>query len=162
MGRSECNSDAIMMVRTLIILVAFLVLLTPSCRCNRKVNSPEVRIGKGIWQVELASDATSRQKGLSGRRHLPSGRGMLFIFPRSEVQTFWMLDCTFPIDIAFISDDMKVVSMYTMEVEADPHHPERVYSSKYPVRFALEVSAGELERAGVKVGDKVIFRNIRF
>ena len=163
MGRSECYSDAIIMiVRTLLISAILSALLMPSCRCNRGGESPEVQIGKGVWQVELAADAASRQRGLSGREKLPSGKGMLFIFPRSEVQTFWMLNCTFPIDVAFISDDMKVVSMYTMEVEADPHHPERVYSSKYPVRFALEVSAGELKRAGVKVGDKVIFRNIRF
>ena len=141
-------------------IVVVPVMLIWSCRSSQQVDVSEVQISKGTWRVELAVDEASRQKGLAGRNEFPKGTAMLFVFPRQEVLRFWMLDCTFPVDIAFISDDMKVVSMYTMSVEADPHHPERVYSSKYPARFALEVSAGELKRAGVKVGDRVIFRRV--
>jgi uncharacterized membrane protein (UPF0127 family) len=37
--------------------------------------------------------------GLSHRRDLPDGRGMLFIMPALEVQTFCMRGMQFPLDI---------------------------------------------------------------
>ena len=66
-----------------------------------------------------------------------------------------MLDCRVPIDVAFISSRLRVVEIRTMPVETDPGDPKATYSSRGPARFALEVAGGALERAGVKVGDRV-------
>jgi len=114
-----------------------------------------VRIGRGEWRVEIASREASRTRGLSGRRQVPAGTGMLFAFPREELLYFHMRDCYVPLDIAFISADMRVVHVRTMVVEDDPADPKAIYSSRFPARFALEVPAGELRGAGVKVGDHV-------
>jgi hypothetical protein len=114
-----------------------------------------VRIRQTTWRVEVVTTPESRQKGLSNRGEVPAGAGMLFAFPRQEVQTFHMLDCRVGLDVAFISDDLTVVEVRTMAVEEDPGHPRYLYPSRRPARLALEVAAGELERAGVKVGDRV-------
>ena len=57
--------------------------------------------------------------------------------------------------LAFISARGVIVDIRTMTVEPDPAHPATVYSSRRPARYALEVPAGELAAAGVKVGDLV-------
>ncbi len=81
---------------------------------------------------------------------------MLFIYPQPRILNFCMRGCVIPLDIAFIGADFRVVAIHTMAVE--PDHLGRVsYSSSLPAQFALELPAGSLGRAGVRVGDKVIF-----
>ncbi len=130
-----------------------LPLLLNSCR--QSSGSPRVGIGGHVWRVELAVDEATRRKGLSCRTQIPQGTGMLFVFPRQEVLRFHMLDCHVPIDIAFISAELVVVDVQSMRVEPSPGNPEVTYVSRLPARFALEVAGGALEKAGVKVGDRV-------
>jgi hypothetical protein len=81
---------------------------------------------------------------------------MLFVFPSARVRRFWMKDCLIPLDIAFIDDNLRIVKMYTMQVDEDGKDLKR-YSSIVPVRLALEVPAGALREAGVQPGDEVSF-----
>src|SRR4051812_1798797 len=59
--------------------------------------------------VDLATTPTTREQGLSGRAALPENHGMLFVFDTPGVYPFWMKDMNFPIDMIWISNDMKVV-----------------------------------------------------
>jgi len=117
---------------------------------------PTVTIRGRTWTVELALTAQQQYRGLSFRTHLAESRGMLFIFPRSAEREFCMRDCEIPLDIAFLDANRIVTTIHTMAVEAD-----RVgsvpYRSRGEAQFALEVSAGALRRAGVRVGDRVTF-----
>ena len=81
---------------------------------------------------------------------------MLFVYPKPDVLEFCMRDCEIPLDIAFISAEMKVVRILTMPVESDRAGTVR-YSSNTPAQYALEVRAGDLARANVTVGQKVTF-----
>ena len=81
---------------------------------------------------------------------------MLFVYPKPDVLEFCMRDCEIPLDIAFISAEMTVVRILTMPVEADRAGAVR-YSSQTPAQYALEVRAGELAKAQVKVGQTVTF-----
>ncbi len=137
------------------------LMLFSSCNCSGQGDRPQVRIGEHVWQVELAADEQNRRRGLADRLEVPEGTGMLFVFPRERVLTFHMLNCRTGIDVAFISSDGTIVNIHTMPVEDDPGNPKCTYSSKYPARYALEVAAGALARAGVKVGDKVELPDLR-
>ena len=117
---------------------------------------PTVTINWKTWKVELAITDRERQKGLSNRAYLPENEGMLFVFPAPEKHTFWMQGCLIPLDIAFIDEDHFIVKIETMTVEPNLVG-RKIYSSLVPVRFALEVSAGSLNSAGAKIGDKVVF-----
>lgn len=121
---------------------------------------PRVAIdGRGSWAVELAVTTAQRNKGLAGRREMPTGQGMLFCFREPAVREFWMEGCLVPLDIAFIGPDMRVMKTYRMAVESD-RRGHVLYSSPGPAQYALEAAAGELERAGVKVGDTVRLEGI--
>lgn len=115
-----------------------------------------VTIGGAAWRVELADTRMLRYRGLSDRRELPEGTGMLFVYPSAQQMDFCMRKCLIPLDIAFIGPDHRVMNMITMEVE--PYGLEtRTYHSAGAAQFALEVPKGALAAAGVKVGDKVEF-----
>ncbi len=125
------------------------------CRDRRPV-PPGVTINGKTWFVDLATTPDRQFVGLSGRDHLADNEGMLFIFPRAEVLDFCMRGCVISLDVAFIGEDMRVVKTHTMPEESD-HIGKVLYSSDVPARWALEVPAGSLARAGVKVGDPVTF-----
>lgn len=115
---------------------------------------PAVTINGHTWQVEPAVTPEQRRRGLAGREKVPPGRGMLFIYPRPGIKTFWMKGCLVPLDVAFISADLRVVQMHTMPVDLDGKDlPE--YSSGVPVQYALEVRDGALEEAKVRIGHRV-------
>lgn len=116
--------------------------------------------GSTFWVEGVFEDAT-RIKGLGGRDSIPEDGGMLFVFPYTNLLEFVMRDCKFDIDIAYLDDSGRVVSMYTMKMEprntgeSDSDYENRLkrYPSRYGARFALELKAGTLDRLGVKPGD---------
>jgi len=147
--------------RATLLSVTVAIMLSWGCGKPRRPASPTqyaggVTIRGRTWQVELADTAELRYRGLSDRRELPEGAGMLFVYPAPQPMTFCMRKCLIPLDIAFIGSDLRVVNMCTMEVE--PYGLDtRTYHSSAPAQFALEVPRGALAAAGVQVGDRVEF-----
>jgi len=119
----------------------------------------EVTVAGGTWRVEIAMTPRRRYVGLGGRDRLDEGAGMLFLYPDAAVRKFSMRGCLIPLDIAFLSPSLEVVSLCTMAVE-----PDRVgrvqYISAAPARYVLETPAGELARAGVVVGSKAVLAGV--
>jgi uncharacterized membrane protein (UPF0127 family) len=102
----------------------------------------------------------TRAKGMGGRRELAEGSGMVFLFPTERPRAFWMKDCLIPLDIAFLDATGTVVNLYTMPVEANPSNPTGLYDSNLPAAFVLEVPAGGLARAGVRIGQQATLINL--
>lgn len=120
--------------------------------------APRVTLGARTWTVRLARTPEELERGLAGVRYLPAEEGMLFIFPDSRRRKFWMKGCRVPLDVAFLDADRRVVSMHTMTLPR--RDPPRRYLSRAPARYALEVRAGALDRAGVGVGDVAEFVDV--
>ncbi len=83
-------------------------------------------------------------RGLLGRRSLPQGEGMLFD-RTSSVHTFFM---RFPIDVVFLAQDGEVLAVRA----AVP--PWRAVSRR-GAHWTLELAAGEAERVGITVGERL-------
>jgi uncharacterized membrane protein (UPF0127 family) len=124
--------------------------------CRKAPQRPGVILNGKRWSVELAVTPPQRFVGLSGRGELADDAGMLFVYPGSAVLEFCMRGCTIPLDIAFLDERRRVVHTATMAVEPD-RVGRVVYSSQRPAKYALEVAAGALAAAGVKVGDEAAF-----
>jgi hypothetical protein len=98
------------------------------------------------FTVEVAETPEERAKGLSGRKHLPNGTGMLFKMPGSSAR-FHMRDTHIPLDILYL-DDSGVVIM------KDRMHPHTGRSRcDADVHSVLELPAGTCRELGVEVGD---------
>ena len=101
-----------------------------------------------VVKAEIARTQDERRQGLMHRKKLPDGEGMLFVFERDEVQSFWMKNTLIPLSIAFIVYDGRIIEIKDMQ----PGNLNSVYSSR-SVRYALEVPQGWFSRAGVQSGD---------
>jgi uncharacterized membrane protein (UPF0127 family) len=108
-----------------------------------------VRLVNGAGQTvvehcSVADGPWSRMRGLLGRRSLPRGEGIL-LQPASSVHMFFM---AFAIDVVWLDRDLQVVGV-TPDLR-----PWRV-AGRRGARSALELPAGECERRGVGVGDRL-------
>jgi uncharacterized membrane protein (UPF0127 family) len=100
--------------------------------------------------VEIARTDEERAKGLMFRKNLPDGEGMIFVFDRDQLLSFWMKNTIIPLSIAYIASDGHIVEIKDMQ----PNDLNSVKSSR-SVRYALEVPQGWFDRVNVKAGDVV-------
>ena len=106
-----------------------------------------------VVKAEIASTVEERSQGLMHRKKLPDGEGMLFVFEKDEVLSFWMKNTFIPLSIAFIASDGRIIDIKDMY----PLNENSVVSSR-SVRYALEVPQGWFLRVGVSEGDVVRIR----
>ena len=109
--------------------------------------------GSHHFDVEIAADDASREKGLMFRKFLPADHGMLFEFDSEQILTFWMKDTPLSLDLVFIDAHGAVTSV---AANAEPMS-EAVIASGAPSNAVLELSAGMAARIGLKAGDHVSY-----
>ena len=131
------------------------VVLRSATACNAE---PKVTIttkqGRDVgFQVEVADSPAKREIGLQYRRNLAPDRGMIFLFPEESQQTFWMKNTPIPLDMIFISHDMKIVGIVeqTVPFSLDSR------SVGAPSQYVLEINGGLAKRHGIQAGDRVRF-----
>lgn len=122
--------------------------------CASTIHTTSVALHGMSFSVELATDAPSREHGLMMRTSLARDHGMLFVFPHTGPQGFWMKNTLVPLDILYFDADRRLVSMqqHVPPCKADPCP---TYPSAAPARYVLELSAGTAARIGLQVGDEL-------
>ncbi|MBW2973036.1 DUF192 domain-containing protein [Candidatus Woesearchaeota archaeon] len=130
-------------------ILILLVLTITLAACIQKV--PTIELGDATISVELAQTQEEQTQGLRFREHLDADKGMLFIFGKERLKTFWMKDAWIPVDMIFIGQDNKINDIK----KADPceQEPCERYSAK--AKYVLEVNQGFSVQHNVNVGDEV-------
>jgi hypothetical protein len=95
--------------------------------------------------VRIAFDSASRNKGLLGRTGMKPSEALV-IAPCQAIHTFAM---KFPIDVVFAARDGRVLKTR----EAIP--PRRLAASLRAFAV-IEMAAGEIARAGIRKGDRLV------
>jgi uncharacterized membrane protein (UPF0127 family) len=108
-------------------------------------------IAQSAFEVEMAQNDFTRQKGLSGRDFLCRECGMLFVFPHLQKTSFWMKDMRVNLDILWIADG-KVVHI---EREID-HKSLKIFSPDILADQVLEINSGVSSELGIQIGDRVV------
>lgn len=111
------------------------------------------QIGQKKFSVEVASTIATRMRGLSYRQSLPSGSGMLFVFPTSNTGGFWMKDMNFALDLVWMKNG-RVVGVernIPPPLPGTPLYALPIYHPPESITHVLEVNAGEA--ADINVGD---------
>jgi len=139
-----------------IIVFAFIFgLIFFASKKNTQTNGIQyVKIAGQIIKVDLALTPESQVQGLSGRASLKEDEGMLFVFGKPDQYSFWMKDMNFPIDIIWLSQDLKVVYV---EKDAKPESYPNSFSPAKKAQYVLEVTSGFAEKNNLKEGDSVQF-----
>ncbi|MFL5343589.1 MAG: DUF192 domain-containing protein [Hyalangium sp.] len=107
-------------------------------------------------EVEVAATPDTRTRGLMWRTELAPGKGMLFLFPEDEVQSFWMRNTQIPLDMLFINSQKRVVGI----VERAEPRTLTARTVGVPSQFVLEVAGGWCQSVGVTKGSTVEFEGV--
>jgi len=102
-----------------------------------------IKAGEQIILVEVSDTSILRTRGLSGRKSLKEGRGMLFVFDKLAKYGFWMKDMNFPIDIVWIDGLKQVIGA---ESNISPESYPKIYLPKAPVLYVLELPANTYQK----------------
>ncbi|AEF85716.1 conserved hypothetical protein [Treponema primitia ZAS-2] len=99
--------------------------------------------------AEIARTDDQRARGLMGRSSLKDGEGMLFVFEKDQILSFWMKNTLLPLSIAYIAYDGRIMEIHDMKPQ-----DTTAIQSRRSGRYALEVPQGWFTRAGISIGDR--------
>lgn len=111
-----------------------------------------IHVGTSTLRAEVAQSPIEFIRGLSGRPALEEDAGMFFVFPRLGKHGIWMKEMHFPIDIIWLDEYLRVVTV------AHDVHPDTFPESFYPdlpSRYVLEVNAGYASAHGIEAGTQL-------
>lgn len=141
---------------------------TPSAETETAITSPNIDIAEPVFTkegelefvrikekltIEIADNDKETEQGLMFRRSMPDSCGMLFIMPNNEPQSFWMKNTFIPLDIMFLDEQKKIV---TIQANRIPFSEEAIPSYEN-AKYVLEVNAGYCKRKGIEKGDLLKF-----
>lgn len=106
---------------------------------------------KAKIDLEIADTEYERQLGLMNRKEMKETEGMLFVFPRQDYQSFWMRNTLISLDIMFVNDQKKIVTIHKNTKILS----ETSYPSSAPSIYVVETLAGFADRHNIQVGDKI-------
>jgi uncharacterized protein len=112
-----------------------------------------ITVGGVPIQAEVASNDAQREAGLSGRKSLPSGQGMLFVFPQPANEGFWMKEMNFPLDILYADASGTIVTIWPNLSPST--YPQAFYPTS-PAQYVLELPANFAAQHNIVVGSKIV------
>lgn len=118
---------------------------TADIEITRKESNTKIAV-----RAEIASKPEERNYGFMNRKHIPAGTGMLFVFEREQMLSFWMKNTPTPLSIAYIDNNGIIRDIFDMK----PYSLASIQSTG-SVRYALEVPKGWYDANGIKTGDRV-------
>lgn len=123
----------------------------------------KLRIGEAadarVIDVDVAVNSEQSARGLGYRDALAADAGMIFDLHSVRTPWFWMKGMRFALDMVWIGDDRRVVSV-TTNVPAQPSAPDRqltYYSPSVPIRYVLELNGGAAASLGLTPGVQLSF-----
>jgi uncharacterized protein len=137
-------------------LVGFLLINQPT-KILKTEDIKSINIAGQNIKVDLALTEAEQAQGLSGRPSLAEDEGMLFVFANPGKYLFWMKDMNFPIDMIWLSSDLKVVYI---EKNATPESYPETFGpgpNDGEAKYVLEVVSGFSDKNNLKVGDGMEF-----
>ena len=144
-------------MKKIIIIIATLLLFTQFLSCKtKKLPVQTIKIirqdGREFSvEAEMAVKAEDRNHGYMERKNIPDGTGMLFVFEKDQILSFWMKNTPHPLSIAYIDSKGKIRNIYDMT----PYSLSSIVST-VSVRYALEVPQGWYKKNGITEGDTVL------
>jgi len=131
-------------------ILALLIALPAAAALAQSLPVTELRAGMHLIHAEVASDWSTRARGLMYRKALAPNTGMLFIFDQASQQCMWMKNTYIPLSVAFMDAQGTILNIADMQP-----HSEQTHCSAGPALYALEMTRGWFAERGIKAGMKL-------
>jgi hypothetical protein len=128
---------------TLVLIIILILIVINSDRIynlfQEKIPEEKITINNKAFDLEIADTKEKMDKGLSGRASLATSTGLLFVFDKPGVYSFWMKEMNFPIDIIWLDKNKKILGVTK---NLSPSSYPQVFYSPTSTSYALEVNTG--------------------
>lgn len=91
------------------------------------------------FDVEIADEDNERQQWLMYRKQLSSNSGMLFIFEKEDIHSFWMKNTNIPLDMIWIDKSGSIIDIQTAQPCKEDSCPN--YVPWWSWLYVLEINA---------------------
>lgn len=154
------HSTIIKVVITTVAVIAifflFAAIQTPEVVKGR----PQACVKDGVClDLVVMTTPGELETGLSNYTSWPDDRGMLFIFPKQDVQRMWMKDMDFPIDMFWIDRKGRIVHIEKSVPPCESTLCE-IYEPATLAKFVLETREGFASEFNIYDGNKVELKSI--
>jgi hypothetical protein len=146
------NKNSFFSIIILILLAA--VFLTIMFQKEIKKNYIVLKINNETLRAEVADTFFKRARGLSGRQNLSEKEGMIFVFKKPAIYSFWMRKMNFALDIIWIGEDLKIKEISQNILPQT--FPKGIKSSQ-SIKYVLEVNAGWANEHNIQKGNILSF-----
>ena len=117
----------------------------------------EINIGESVIMTEVVETAADQRRGLGDRDSLGQNKGMLFVYDKPGVRSFWMKGMRFAIDIIWLRQGRIV--LIEKNVQPSPIFKKnshlKTYGSSVLADMVLEVSAGFSDKMKLSLGQHI-------
>jgi uncharacterized membrane protein (UPF0127 family) len=112
-----------------------------------------IKVGARSFNYWIMDDDAKRAEGMMHLEASDVGdeEGMFFIFPDSAPRSFWMRNCHFDLDVAYVSASGKILNTERMFAYNDAG-----VASKGDAMYVIEMRYGMFAKHGIKVGQRVV------
>ena len=137
----------------LLLSALLMVLLTGYLFIIQK-ETAQVCLGNNCFTVQIADNFITREIGLMFRKTLDQDEGMLFLFPKEDIYAFWMKNTLIPLDIIWVNGNKEIVFVNKNSQPCPKGYCSPI-TPDTKARYVLEIKAGEIDKSGLKIGDKI-------
>lgn len=106
-----------------------------------------------VIYFKILDTENKRAQGLMNYTYLPPDSGMLFVFDYAGDYPFWMKNTYIPLDIIFMDDNFRVVSI---AYNTQPMSEEFIRAG-VNYKYAMEVNAGYANFHNIQIGSKFLY-----
>lgn len=128
---------------------------------NSMGNSVSDRVcikNKACFNAEIADTDEKKVLGLGNRDFLWKNSGMLFVFEEKGIYGFWMKDMRFPIDIIWISKEMKISGIVKNFQPCESNEFCPVVYPDEEIAYALEINSGLSDSYEFEEGEEILLK----
>ena len=161
--KNKTVKSAIIILVALVLLFAGMIMLANKGAKNANLAKEDqkhaiINIAGKHLVASVADSKASRTKGLSSVHSIGPNEGKLFVFDEEGYHEFWMKDMNFSLDIIWINDLGTVVEI---QENVSPESYPNSFKPMAPASKTLEVNAGYVAQNGIKIGDQMIWTELK-
>ena len=123
----------------------------------QKYEKEAVSVNGKRFTALIADSTIKKMIGLMFRSTLDSNTCMLFIFGGEGFPPIWMRNMSFPIDVIWVNEKLKVVDMVENMVPCTSLLGCKEYYPTQKAKYVLEFTKGTIKRIRIKKGSRISF-----